>query len=163
MITYNTTLTKDEKVMQWPINKTYSQKRRSFSVEASPYQSSGQAYPLQQWDVRYWLDLVGTVETFFKYPLHIITGQFAYAKAGGQHVLSLKEYIDLALTRAKFEKIEDEEPFYAEVPGLAGVWATGKTQAECRTNLHEVIEDWIEIRQRRDLQIPSINSYKLAD
>jgi len=78
-------------------------------------------------------------------------------------VLSLKEYIDLALTRAKFEKIEDEEPFYAEVPGLAGVWATGKTQAECRTNLHEVIEDWIEIRQRRDLQIPSINSYKLAD
>ena len=107
--------------------------------------------------------MVGTVETLFKSPLHMITGQFAYVKTGGQHVLSLTGYIEQALTRAKFEKIEDEEPFYAEVPGLDGVWATGKTQDECRTNLHEVIEDWIEIRRRNDLQIPSINSYKLAD
>ena len=163
MITYDTTLTKGENVMQLPINKTYSRKCISFSVETSSYQSSGHAYPLQQWDVRYWLDMVGTVETLFKSPLHMITGQFAYAKTGGQHVLSLTGYIEQALTRAKFEKIEDEEPFYAEVPGLDGVWATGKTQDECRTNLHEVIEDWIEIRRRNDLQIPSINSYKLAD
>jgi predicted RNase H-like HicB family nuclease len=163
MITYATTSIKTVNIIQRPLNRTHSQKWRYFSAGAFSYQSSDYAHPLRQWDVRYWQDLVGTVETFFKYPIHIITGQSAYAKVGGQHMLSLKEYIDLALTRAKFETIEDEEPFFAEIPGLAGVWATGRTQDECRKNLHEVIEDWIEVRQRRGLQIPSLDSYKLAD
>jgi len=36
------------------------------------------------------------------------------------------EYIEAALSKAKYEIINDEEPFYGEVPGLQGVWATGK-------------------------------------
>jgi len=39
----------------------------------------------------------------------------------------LTEYIEEALRRAKYEIIEDEEPFYSEVEELPGVWATGKT------------------------------------
>jgi hypothetical protein len=39
----------------------------------------------------------------------------------------LIEYIQAALERADYEIIEDEEPFYGEVPSLDGVWATGKT------------------------------------
>lgn len=78
-------------------------------------------------------------------------------------MLRISEYIDMAIARAQFEKIEDNEPFYAEVPGLPGVWATGRTQDECRTNLRDVIDGWIEVRKRRGLQIPSINNHRLAD
>lgn len=36
------------------------------------------------------------------------------------------EYIEAALSKAKYEIINDEEPFYGEVPGLQGVWAKEK-------------------------------------
>ncbi len=64
------------------------------------------------------------------------------------------EYIQKALEKAKYEIIEDEEPYYGEVEGLPGVWATGKTLEECRRNLAEVIEGWIIIRLKRGLPIP---------
>lgn len=55
----------------------------------------------------------------------------------------LTEYIEAALAAAKYELIQDEEPYYGEVPGLEGVWATGRTLEECRQNLREVLEGWI--------------------
>ncbi len=68
----------------------------------------------------------------------------------------LTEYIEAALSKAKYELIEDEEPFYGEVPELEGVWATGKTLEECRKNLVEVIDGWIIVRLRKGLPIPPI-------
>ncbi len=55
----------------------------------------------------------------------------------------LTQYVQQALERAHYEIIEDEEPYYAEVSDLEGVWATGKTLEECRRNLAEAIEDWL--------------------
>jgi predicted RNase H-like HicB family nuclease len=66
------------------------------------------------------------------------------------------EYIEAALSRAKYEIIKDEEPYYGEVPELKGVWTTGKTLEECRDNLREVIEGWIVVRLRKNLSIPTI-------
>ena len=43
---------------------------------------------------------------------------------------------------ARYEIIEDEEPFYGEIPGIDGVWATGKTLGECREKLASTLEDW---------------------
>ncbi len=37
--------------------------------------------------------------------------------------------------RAVYEVIDDEHPYYGEVPELKGVWATGKTPEESRENL----------------------------
>ena len=54
----------------------------------------------------------------------------------------LTEYIEEALKRAKYEIIDDEEPYYGEVPELKGVWTSGKTLEECREKLIEVIEGW---------------------
>ena len=65
------------------------------------------------------------------------------------------EYIEAALGKAKYDIIRDEEPYYGEVPGLKGVWATGKTLEECRRNLSEVIEGWIIVRIKKGLPIPS--------
>ena len=50
------------------------------------------------------------------------------------------EYIRAALSKATYEIIEDQEPFYGEIPELPGVWASGKTLEECRENLKGVIE-----------------------
>jgi predicted RNase H-like HicB family nuclease len=68
----------------------------------------------------------------------------------------LLEYIQAALECAHYEIIEDEEPFYGEVPPLAGVWATGKTLEECRRNLAEAIEDWVLFSIAKGLPIPAL-------
>lgn len=71
------------------------------------------------------------------------------------------EYVTEALRRARYEKIEDVEPFYGEVPGLKGVWAAGKTLEECRLNLAEVIDGWILVRLRKGLPIPPLGRYRI--
>jgi len=75
----------------------------------------------------------------------------------------ITEYIEAALSIAKYEIIKDETPYYGEVSGLDGVWATGKTLEECRKNLKEVIEGWILIRLRRGLSIPPIGEYQIEE
>ncbi len=73
------------------------------------------------------------------------------------------EYIEEALKRARYEIIEDEEPYYGEVKELPGVWATGKTLEECRENLREVIEDWIIISLKKNLPIPKLGNYEIKE
>ncbi len=75
----------------------------------------------------------------------------------------ITEYIQAALCRAKFEKIEDEEPYYGEVTELEGVWATGKTLEECRQNLVEVIDGWLVVRLHRGLPIPPLGKFRVKE
>ena len=75
----------------------------------------------------------------------------------------LTEYIEEALKRAKYEIINDEEPYYGEVPELRGVWATGKTLKECRKNLKEVIEGWLIISIKKGLPIPELGDLVIKD
>jgi hypothetical protein len=57
--------------------------------------------------------------------------------------IEMTEDLDAALERAIYERIEYEEPFYAEIPGVQGVWATGRSPEECRRNLAGALEDWV--------------------
>jgi len=75
----------------------------------------------------------------------------------------ITQYIEAALSRAKYEIIQDEEPYYGEVPELEGVWATGKTLEECRRNLAEVIDGWLVVRLRSGLDIPPIGEHKIEE
>ncbi|AKB36464.1 hypothetical protein MSSAC_1874 [Methanosarcina siciliae C2J] len=75
----------------------------------------------------------------------------------------LIQYIHAALERAQYEIIDDEEPYYGEVPELEGVWATGKTLEECRRNLEEVIDEWIVIRLRNGLPLPRIGDHIIKE
>jgi len=75
----------------------------------------------------------------------------------------IAEYIEAALSKARYEIIEDEEPYYGEVPELEGVWATGKTLEECRKDLAEVIDGWIMVRLRKGLSLPPIGVYKIEE
>lgn len=73
----------------------------------------------------------------------------------------IREYIDMALQKAHYEMIDDEQPFYGEVPELQGVWASGNTLEECRKNLAEVIDGWVLIRLSRGLPIPEIEGVRI--
>lgn len=75
----------------------------------------------------------------------------------------LIEYIQEALRRARYELIEDEEPYYGEIPDLKGVWATGKTLEECRENLKDVVEGWILVSLKKELPIPALGNFEIVE
>jgi predicted RNase H-like HicB family nuclease len=75
----------------------------------------------------------------------------------------LTEYIEEALRRARYELIDDEDPYYGEVPELKGVWASGKILEECRENLKDVIEGWILVSLRKDLPVPSLGTREIKE
>lgn len=73
------------------------------------------------------------------------------------------QYIEAALSHARYEILDNEEPYYGEVPELTGVWATGMTLEECRKNLAEVIDGWIVVRLRRGLSIPPLDNLSIEE
>ena len=72
----------------------------------------------------------------------------------------IRDYLDEALRRARYTKIEDGA-YAAEVRGLSGVVATGKTLEACRTQLQEVIEEWVLVRVARGLSVPALGRARI--
>lgn len=72
-------------------------------------------------------------------------------------------YIRAAMERARYELIDDEEPYYGEIPDCPGVWATGKTLEECRRNLEEALQGWIVLRLKKGLELPSLGSVRIEE
>lgn len=73
----------------------------------------------------------------------------------------LLEYLNAALDRAHYEIIEDDEPFYGEIPSVQGVWASGRTLEECRRRLAQALEDWVLFTVSRGEAPPPIGDVKL--
>lgn len=67
----------------------------------------------------------------------------------------LSQYIQAAMEQAHYEIIQDEEPYYGEIPGIEGLWATGKNLEECRKNLLDSLEDWLLFSIAKGLPIPA--------
>ncbi len=74
----------------------------------------------------------------------------------------LLEYISAALRRARYEILPGDEGFFGEIAGLDGVYATHQTLEGCRTELQEVLEEWILLRVSRHLEVPEICGIRLA-
>jgi predicted RNase H-like HicB family nuclease len=55
----------------------------------------------------------------------------------------IREYMDGAMRKAKYEILEDDASYYGEIPECPGVWANAKTLEECREELEAVLEDWL--------------------
>ena len=66
----------------------------------------------------------------------------------------LTQYLQAALDLARYEIIDDEEPYYGEVPELPGVWATGATLEICRRALAGAVEDWLLFSIAKGLPVP---------
>jgi predicted RNase H-like HicB family nuclease len=75
----------------------------------------------------------------------------------------IAEYVQAALERARYELIQDEEPYYGEVRELPGVWASGATLEECRRRLAEVLDGWLVVRLSRGLPIPSLGTCTISE
>jgi len=74
----------------------------------------------------------------------------------------LTEYLRAGMERAHYEMIEDEEPFYGEIPGIEGVWATGKTFEACRERLATALEDWVLFSVSQGYEIPPLGETKIV-
>ncbi len=72
----------------------------------------------------------------------------------------LTEYIGAALRHAQYELMEDGQ-FFANVPELPGVWASGATVETCREELREVIEGWLLLGLRQGDEIPALDGISL--
>ena len=76
----------------------------------------------------------------------------------------IRDYISAALAKARYDKLDDKrEPFYGEVPGLKGVWASGRTLEECRERLADTIDGWLVVRLKRGLTIPAIGKHRIQE
>ena len=69
------------------------------------------------------------------------------------------DYIDAAMGMAAYKVYDDDDgSYYGEIPGLQGVWANADTFEECRQELREVLEGWIELGIELGHDIPDIQA-----
>lgn len=70
-------------------------------------------------------------------------------------------YLEAAMTRAEYAKLDDAPEFFGRIPDFQGVWATGATVSACRSELAEVLEEWVLFRIASHLDLPSIGEVEL--
>ena len=73
----------------------------------------------------------------------------------------LTRYIQAAMKRAHYKTLADGACF-GRILGLDGVWASERTQAECRVVLQEVLEEWLILKIRDDDPIPRLGRVGLS-
>lgn len=73
----------------------------------------------------------------------------------------LTEYIDTAMRRAVYEKLDDGY-YYGEIPGIQGVYAHEKTLEETRCELKSALEDWIVFGLVNGFPIPAIEGIQIS-
>ena len=74
----------------------------------------------------------------------------------------LTKYIRAAMNKARYEILPDDGSFYGEIPGFNGVYANAHTLEECRSELEEVLEDWILLSVSLHYPLPSVDGIQLT-
>ncbi len=73
----------------------------------------------------------------------------------------IREYLDAAMKRAKYNTLPEDNSYYGEIPGFEGVQASAKTLAECRNTLEEVLEHWTLFRVASGIDVPVLDGMDL--
>lgn len=73
----------------------------------------------------------------------------------------LSEYIQSALGRSAYKQLEDRT-WFAEIPGFEGVWANAATVEACRSELAEVLEEWLLIKIYDHDLLPTLDGMDLT-
>jgi predicted RNase H-like HicB family nuclease len=68
----------------------------------------------------------------------------------------LNDFIAKKLKMAEYKLLKDGS-YFGEIPGLRGVWAGAKNLEDCRTELQEVLEDWLFLKVRDREPIPGFH------
>ena len=72
-----------------------------------------------------------------------------------------KRYLDRAVARHKTEHLLDGKLF-VEIPGFAGVWASGETERDAVEELYDVLVGWLVLKIKdQDGDIPVIDDINL--
>ena len=67
----------------------------------------------------------------------------------------LSNFIEKKLTEARYKLLKDRS-YFAEIPGVRGVWASAKNLEDCRKELRDVLEEWILLKVRSKEKIPGL-------
>lgn len=59
----------------------------------------------------------------------------------------ISSFIESKLKNASYKILRDKT-YFGEIKELHGVWANAKTLEACRTELKEVLEDWLVLKIR---------------
>ncbi|MBO1222984.1 MAG: type II toxin-antitoxin system HicB family antitoxin [Candidatus Scalindua sediminis] len=73
----------------------------------------------------------------------------------------IRQYIEKAMGKAKYEILSDDGSFYGEIPVCRGVCANAKSLEKCRKELEETLEEWILFRIHKNLSIPVVDKIEL--
>ena len=73
----------------------------------------------------------------------------------------LTQYIEAAMKKGRYEILPDDHTYYGEIPGFQGVYANESTLEDCRSELRDVLEDWILISVSRRLPLPMVDGIVL--
>ncbi len=65
----------------------------------------------------------------------------------------LIEYIDKAMSKAVYDKLEDGS-FSGKIPPCPGVIAFGETLHQCQQELKTSLEGWLIVKMRHDATLP---------
>ncbi len=66
-------------------------------------------------------------------------------------------YVQAAMRNAVVEQLNDDEGYFAEIPGFDGVWANEDTVEATRAELASVLEGWAELGLERGHVLPVID------
>jgi predicted RNase H-like HicB family nuclease len=72
----------------------------------------------------------------------------------------LTEYIDSAMRKASYQKLEDGT-FFGKIPDCPGVLAFHATRAGCQQELRSALEGWLIVKLRHGDLIPVIGNIDL--
>jgi predicted RNase H-like HicB family nuclease len=76
----------------------------------------------------------------------------------GQYILS--DYLENALTRAEYDKLEDGT-FFGRIPSCKGVVAFAATLRECEAELRSTLEDWVLVGLKLGHDLPILDNLDL--
>lgn len=72
----------------------------------------------------------------------------------------LTNYIQHALARAEYDKLEDNS-FVGRIPKCKGVIAFAKSLTQCEAELRSILEDWIIVGLKLGHKLPVLNKLNL--
>ena len=72
----------------------------------------------------------------------------------------LLEYIDRAMSKAEYEKLEDAT-YSGKISQCPGVIAFGETLYQCQEELKSVLEGWLIVKIRHGDKLPIISGINL--
>ncbi len=63
--------------------------------------------------------------------------------------------------RAVYEILPEDGTYYGSIPEVPGVWANAVSLTVCQSELQSVLEDWLVLALRRNIQIPVLDKIDL--